>query len=411
MNQNLSTSQLANDWDIPWSIMDVLIGGKSSIDLSHLYVNSRKEADSFLKSYGYDIQRKDDQRFLHGVIIESLNFIERNLMPKEWKAGKKPPKEIRLCNDPCDLVQWASNLNPDFRYHRAWACAVLRVGHTICHLESTNQATPFDDARAQIMGRFEEFLYRDPPGENLWLGSKNERIELDKVEWKIEKSRESLILKLLHKPGNVAETIYDLFGIRIVTKRLCDVMMAVKFLRQFHMITFANCHPQRARNSLIDVERFRGHLDSLRQLLSNQAITTEDFNLMLDKLTLPLSKTRSSNPHSSGNYKSIQLTCRQLIRSKNPAFTWTEKLKKVLEEPGLNDKRKQILRNLLLTVDSWESTDNQKESAAFYPFEVQIMDKESYDHNTHGAAAHDRYKKLQVRTARRRVLSEVLARN
>ena len=45
---------------------------------------------------------------------------------------------------------------------------------------------------------------------------------------------------------------------------------------------------------------------------------------------------------------------------------------------------------------------------SFFPFEIQIMDKKSWEVSTVGKASHLRYKKSQLKAARRRVLNEVL---
>ena len=45
---------------------------------------------------------------------------------------------------------------------------------------------------------------------------------------------------------------------------------------------------------------------------------------------------------------------------------------------------------------------------AFFPFEVQVMDLKAWETNSTGKASHGKYKKSQVRAARRRVLNEIL---
>jgi uncharacterized protein (TIGR04562 family) len=48
------------------------------------------------------------------------------------------------------------------------------------------------------------------------------------------------------------------------------------------------------------------------------------------------------------------------------------------------------------------------EIQAFFPFEIQIMDIATYIHNQFGDAAHDRYKRSQIRAVRRRILGNLL---
>ena len=85
---------LARQWSFPWPIMDVLIGGKSPIDLEKLSLTSDADARNFLKSYGYDPDRPDDAQRLHEIFIEATNLIECQLMPREWSQGNKPPEAL-----------------------------------------------------------------------------------------------------------------------------------------------------------------------------------------------------------------------------------------------------------------------------------------------------------------------------
>ncbi len=49
-----------------------------------------------------------------------------------------------------------------------------------------------------------------------------------------------------------------------------------------------------------------------------------------------------------------------------------------------------------------------REIRFFYPFEVQIMDKESYQRSIEGEASHKEYKKAQLKTAMNRVFWALL---
>lgn len=386
--------------------MDVFIGGKSAIDLEGLFVRNYEDAEAFIQSYGYCLKKPEDQRFAHRIFIEAVTFIERVLLPDSWHQGVQPPLELLESADPRQLLVWASRSDPDDPL-RAWSCAILRVMHTICHIEGVYVSGHFRKAREQITQKFERRLFRNEAGE-LRFGDKQQSIQLERIDWKVEKSRESIILKLLHKPGNVAETIYDLFGIRIVTDRLSDVLVAVKYLRQFHLVTFTNCNPARVRNTLIDLDRFRSHLESLKQLLSAEIITTEEFEDIIERLTGPSFLSQKTNPHSSRNYRALQLTCREMIRFPNPALLWLERLKKWergLETPCQNPK---LVGDILKFIEHWPGVNELKDIDTFFPFEVQIMDKEAYKQNLAGPASHSRYKRSQVRTARRRILAQVL---
>ena len=404
--------KIAQHWSFPWSIMDVLIGGKSSIDLLELSIESEKDAQLFLESYGYFPASGKDRKKMHSVLVESLYFIEKFLMPKEWSHGLVPPDEVLLCEDPTKLLLYASPKRNDSSHEskvkQAWACATLKVMHTISHLDDLHRLNNIQEARSQIMGRFQKALFRDKAGK-LWFGDEKSYIELARVDWIPYKSRNSMILKLLHKPANVAETIFDLLGVRIITKNLSETLVAVKFLRQFYLVDFANIHPSRSRNNLIDVDQFHMHIETLKQMLINGNINIEGFEGMVKKLDTPVNlRKKTSNPHSSSHYRSIQLTCRQRVRYLDPYTTWQEKLNYYLKEHNISSENKQVISEFLHFASHWNHAEKHKEISIFFPFEVQIMDEEAAHTIEQGEASHDRYKRAQIRTARRRILSKVL---
>lgn len=399
---------LAEMWKFPWPVMDVLIGGNSSIDLPELKLSGWDEATEFLRAYGYDPDRPADLRLMHAVVVEAIAFIETVLItPREWEKGIRPPDEVLMCEDPRQLLMWASSLSPAERASRYWSCAILRVMHTIAHLEGVNRYISVAAARQQIMARFQKYIFRDED-KQLWFGLGPHRVKLARLEWKDKKTRRSIILKLLHKKDNVAETIYDYLGVRFVTTRLCDVMMVVKYLRQFHIVSFPNCYPSRSRNNLIDTTRFRTQVETLRDMLTAGSISPTEFETMVARLTAPAVVTASQNPHSSQSYHSVQLTCRQLVTMPNPQFAWLDKLEQQLLTAQLPKDTMQELKELRALVGGWHAVRDDRDVTAFYPFEIQIMDADSHDQANSGTAAHGRYKTSQVRAARKRVLLKVL---
>ena len=44
----------------------------------------------------------------------------------------------------------------------------------------------------------------------------------------------------------------------------------------------------------------------------------------------------------------------------------------------------------------------------FYPYEVQVTDKESHFKNTEGEASHSEYKKLQLESAKKRLFGPLI---
>ena len=233
------------------------------------------------------------------------------------------------------------------------------------------------------------------------------RVPLERMEWKAQKSRESVLLKLLHKRANVAETIYDMIGIRIVSERQCDVMQIVKMLYRSHVVSFPNAIPSRSRNSIMDQDVFRVKLDHIRGEALTGVITAEQMEKSLHELLVPPPVEEKENQHSGVEYRAIQLTCRQLIRTPRPLTILRKNMEKAAAEfteenpvSTFLHETAQVLKNIARI--------SGDEEFAFFPFEIQVMDKAAWEINSTGKASHGRYKKSQVRAARRRILNEIL---
>ncbi len=405
--------RLSRLWNFNWPVMDVLIGGDSSIDLPRLDFLNADSARNFLASYGYNVDEAADRRKLHAIFIEAVLFIERFLMPQEWQVGLRPPAELLTNPDPVRLLLHASAADDARDDLAKWSCAILRVMHTIAHIEGFWRVIGLETARKSIQQRFTKHM-ETRADQRLYLGSGDEAVELVQLDWKDGKSRESIILKLLHKRGNVAETIYDLLGVRIVTKHLSDVMLVVKCLQAYHIVTFPNCNPARSRNTLIDADKFKDGIVMLNDMISTGKLTQQEFLHLLDRASVPAvsEKTRktesvSANPHTGHNYRSIQLTCRYLVNMPNPTMGWARKLDEMTGST-FSPEKVAVVNELKDWLLQWHTLQDEQDVRVFVPFEIQIMDQQAYSDNKAGDAAHDRYKASQIRTARRRVLAEIL---
>lgn len=406
----MEKEELLEKWKFRWPLMEVFIEGKSSIDLSDLEVEDEVEAERFMESYGYDMAKVENQRLGHAMIIEALFVIETQLMKTEWqKRGIKPPTEVSSCSDVRTLLIYASNSSKKDAWIRVWACAVLRIMHTLAHIEGVGRMADVPLVRDQIIGRFEKALFRDDEG-NLRFGDPSQSVEVERVDWKVRKPRTSIILKLLHKPANVAETIYDYLGVRIITKNRVDAMHVVKLLRTHFLVTFANTNPSRARNTLMELSSFKEQVTMITKQLEEGRISPDEFMKRLEETYWHYPSTGRKkapvNPHSGASYRSIQLTCRQLITYQNPALDF---LRKVQQDPCLDSQPVgKTLRKLSKWGLEWNQNKDRSEVKIFYPFELQIFDLETWKGMQSSDAAHAHYKKSQIRAARRRVVSEIL---
>ncbi|HQI03862.1 MAG TPA: TIGR04552 family protein [bacterium] len=362
----------------PYELFNVVFSRKSFIDINRLNVHDEQTALSYMKNYGYDITDPLMKQKVVMILQESKNFIQNYLLedPEGHDPALAVPPEVLFNDNILDLLIMASEKEKTLL--QTWACAVLRVAHTITHVENDLAKSFMPGIKKQIFSRFMDHLKMSRTGE-YYLGEGDQKIQLKMFEMKNEKSRESLILKLLHKKENVTADVFDRIGVRVVTYTKLDVILVLKYFSVNHVVSFANIKPSRTRNNLINVERF---LQGIEELNAHDLSSwkEEDVSEFLERhLQLPPEEKeietdriiKENNLYSSTLYSSLQLTGRQLITIKD------------FFKPEINYR-------------------------FFFPFEIQILDEESFNESREGRASHEEYKKNQICAARKRVLNNVI---
>jgi uncharacterized protein (TIGR04562 family) len=362
----------------PYELFNVVFSQTSFVDIKRLNVHDSENALSYIKNYGYDISNPSMKQKVQAILTESKNFIQSYLL--EDPEGKDPvlvmPPEILFNDNILDFLIMASEKEKSL--FQTWACAVLRVAHTITHVENDLARSFMPGVKKQIFSRFMDHLKVSRSGE-YFLGNGDQKIQLKMFEMKNEKSRESIILKLLHKKENVTADIFDRIGVRIVTYNKLDVILVLKYFSVNHVISFANIKPSRTRNNLINVPKFLKAIEELKShdlsgwleedvagfLEKHLEIPPDEKNIETDRIL------KENNLYSSTLYSSLQLTSRQLITIQD------------YFKPEISYR-------------------------FFFPFEIQILDEESFNESREGRASHEEYKKNQICAARSRVLNNVI---
>jgi uncharacterized protein (TIGR04562 family) len=277
-----------------------------------------------------------------------------------------------------------------------WAGIVLKVMHTFLHMDKDLRHRYFTTIQMQILDRFYKHLHRDEDN-NLYLGDPKKDLDfvpLVEFQTKAKKSRESTIIKLLHKKENVAEELFDRVGVRFITKTKLDSLRVIKYLTDNYVIVAHNIKPSRCVNTLIDMDRFRPAQMELEDKLRQKKITTDEYlqksEVLADK-TLVKNAVREKNEHTLIDYRAIHFTCRQLIKYTNPFMNEFTKVRN-----WAKDNKEDEVSQMILKLDTSTISRNLM---FFYPFEVQIADQASYLKNTEGEASHAIYKKQQVQSA------------
>lgn len=383
--------------------LSTIVGGRSALDLTFLRIGGPAEARRFLTRYGFDLDRPANRQELERIRAEAIGFIRGVLLHGTDLEMPGTFDEI----PPIDLLMMAARL-PDAGSHaeqveQAWACAALRVMHTVAHAENYFQTHFYPEIRAAILERFVDQVQTAADGSQVLRGRTCD-VPLVRFEVKEAKPLRSAVLKLLQKEENVAYDLFDHIGVRIIVPRPADALFAVRALHEEHTIMYPNIKPTRSRNTLIDIERFGDEIGEVLSAwesgeISEAAAAGRLANADFRPSTDPQVQW---NPHSSDKYNAIQFTCRQLIRFANPLYQRMQQAQEAvcrkLEGP--------LLVELLGTLDLFGI---DPEIQFFFPYEVQIMDRASFDNASKGRAAYNEYKQRQVATARRRVMPRVLS--
>ncbi len=380
-------------FELPWETLDAIIEGKSPIDLNSLHVRNHEEASALVLSYGYDLRLADDLAEMQALLRETVEFIENRFLTDQvnWQEYDEPvlsiskiPEPVRSMTDICELILTAATGK---KPEKLWACAILKVLHTLLHLHNNPTLRYFQEASDSIILKFHHLLLPHPDGTFSLLGKHGRHIDLYGFETKYKKPRESILIKLLCKKENVAEEVWDLVGVRLITHIPADALLTIELLREQKVLLFSNIIPTRSRNTLVDFEAFRTDYERMLKEMQNGKRHFEDINALFKAIPIkpPTTNDFSSNPSSLPDYRSIHITCRHFLNVQPP------------EEPDELD----------LLDDPVGELDAHGTRIAF-PFEIQILDKANYLENKAGKTAHNVYKLKQVIAARRRVLGRLL---
>lgn len=371
--------------------LKLILSGESSLD-SDFFIGpfeSKEDSYKFFKSYGFDLSDPIESSEIFGIFQESMQFIKRYFL-----LGGNPegldltiPNIFYTLTDVADLSLIASN-----KYEEAvsqeevlWSSIISKVMHTILHTDKDLRYHYFTTIQTQIFDRFYKYLQRDED-DKLYLNFEsddNERIYLHDFETKSNKTRESTIIKLLHKKDNVAEELFDRIGVRFITNKKSDIIRVINFLRSNYVIITNNLKPSRTVNTMFDSDKLTTDIDF------------EDANTYS-----LLSESSNDNEHTLKDYKAIHLTSRQLIKYQNPFLKELNSIRKLASKE--EDSK---LANRILSLDT---KDVAQSIRFFYPFEVQITDLESHEMNTEGEASHKEYKNSQLKSAMRRLFAPLI---
>ena len=385
-----------------------ILKGESPIDLERLRLEggSREAIENFLCSYGISLE---DIAKVDRIKAEAIEFIQTHLLKDE---ELEIPEEIRSPQtDIYSLLQMATSppRRKDGNLQQKWACALLRVMHTIYHLEDDIRFKYIHHIQEKILAKIKRYIQYDEGGQ-MYLGQKgNDIIPLVTFDLKRIKERESIILKLLHKRENIVTEITDVVGVRLIAKSKLDALKIVNFLVKENILSYPNSILGRTKNTLMP-------LDELEKVLKRgDKKQLGGYFRLLEEGVVIVDKSKNDNPHSV-DYRAMNFTSREKIEIENPEYQTQLKLLQELEKQHKNlvqkvdaappihreliSYHKKVIQNIKGSLSRMS-----RYISFYYPFEIQIMDREAYEQYQ---KSYPRYKENQRRTARRRVLKSLL---
>lgn len=377
---------------MPPEVTQVILGGGSPIDLDSLRIHSPGEARHFALNYGYDMDIPVQRAAVMRVYEDAVDFLEAVVLEG---TSLHVPMEVRDMQDPLELLVWASERPRNLRGR--WSCAILRVMHTLFHVDHNVNLRFLPEIQRQVFHRYDQYLVCE---EGRWLLRGAYEVPLVAVERKENKDRVSMLLKMLHKPENVAETIYDQIGIRFVADDQLGVLMVIRFLLDHHVLMPTHIKPSRSRNLMIDMEALAAWSESAPPFFRIQDLGPEERRTLSSTLALKTAPGKEQNPFSSKDYSAIQFTARTLVRLPSPATRALETLQERLQTMG-DTELSDLVRIPELIQD-------QEEFTFFFAHEVQVMEQSGFQSSRSGPASHTEYKQRQRDAARRRVLQGIL---
>jgi len=355
------------NYEFPSQFMRTLLRGLSALDVPRLFVNSPKDAEEFIRTYGYDIKDPEDQELVWSIYEQALHILQNYLL----HTGEKIPEVVgsrAKLQDITRLLVYASTTEHEKNPIQLWSCAILRVMHCVAHVESDLFSSYTAQIQDQILKPFQVHVIEEKGGQVL-LGSqeRSDQIALEKFEVKAFKEKHSMVIKALSKAESVAIDQFDKIGVRFVTRTVFDAFRVVRYLHNENVFSFPNIVPNQARNTLFPDNLFLELMSEYRK--ANKVFDPDSADQELQGL-LAMEQGRAEykekeNPFTDPNYRALKFICRQMIRI-NPHVRF------------------------------------------FYPYEIQVMDYKTYLGNLTGPAAHAEYKKRQRKAARDRILGEIV---
>ena len=246
----------------------LLLDGTSVIDWHKLDLDTYEKVDTFLRVNRLSVGDQSDRERIRFVFNQAINYLEEH-------HAVRFPAELRDPEDVRDIFVAASTWSGRFRRTQSLACMVLKLMHTINHMEAADlkyrapisEAELFDRAERSIIAHADELRRQGYPL-LAFYGSR--------------KTRTSVIGKLLSKRESIAATIFDKLRFRIVVQERSELVPVLAHLMKT-LFPMNYVIPGESHNNLLYLRRaieedahYRELAKGLQRLSGGQATLLPD---------------------------------------------------------------------------------------------------------------------------------------
>lgn len=336
-------------------VVRLLLSGDSVVDWHKLDLDTPAKVARYLRMHRYDAQDPDDQERLRFLFNQAVNYLEEH-------QDIRFPKDLRDPERVEDILLAASTWSGRFRRRQALACMILKLMHTINHMDAadlkqrlpTSETELFDRAEKSIIAYADRLRAEGYPV-MAFYGSR--------------KTRNSVISKLLTKKENLAATIFDKLRFRVVVESGDEVMPMLAHLTHT-LFPFNYLIPGASHNNLVNLRRVIREDERFAALAPKMQRLRGRASELLS----------SANPFSSTGYRMVSF---------------------IVDYPV-------DVRDIVATMDRQVTL--MLGRVVYVMVEFQVVDKATSDANEEGANSHHLYKQRQRKVVEARLLRGSLAR-
>ncbi len=308
-----------------------LIRGGSIIDWHRFYFRSIVEVNDFLRVNEYDPDNILDMERLASIHQGAVEYCSTTL-------GIDLPSVLLHPSRLQNLYLYASTPGE----HVAKACMLIKVMHVINHLEARELLYHLPVSEREFFARVERRVSRTV-NRMLEQGFPIETYQAS------QKTKDSLITKLLSKRKNTAAQVFDRIRFRIISSQRSG-MLPILFYFKKYLFPFTYVIPGESTNTIAAVSK----------------LFEETMGIQLRDEDRDFGPQTASNPFSHWDFRVVSMVVEIPVR--------------------VDDLTDPASRRLLTKFGH----------LVFIPTEFQLFDKASYFLNESGPAAHDHYKGRQV---------------